>query len=162
VPRWLADGTGFFYVRRPDADAGMDNTARAGRGQVVLHRLGTPVADDRAIFGHGLTDGISETDTLYAQGAPDAPRLAILRRMPAGREAWVADPAGPGAAGLPPARRMRAAALLIPGCGIRGDSLCLLDPSASRYRLVRYALAQVQPAMQVVPGEQRGVLDGMI
>lgn len=162
VPRWLADGTGFFYVRRPDADAGMDNTARARRGQVFLHRLGTPVADDRAIFGHGLTDGITETDTLYVQGEPDARWLAILRRMPAGREVWVVDLAGLGATGHPPARRIHAADLPIPGYGIRGDSLFLLDPSASRYRLVRYDLAQVQPAMQVVLDEQRGVLDRMI
>ena len=32
-PRWLADSSGFFYVRRPDADEAMGDTERARGGQ---------------------------------------------------------------------------------------------------------------------------------
>lgn len=161
-PRWLADSSGFFYVRRPDASDGMDNTARARQGQIFVHRLGTPVAQDRALFGHGLTDGITEADTLYVQGEPHPRWLPILRRMPEGRELWVIDLAGLDAGGLPPARRIHASDVLIPGYGVHGNHLYTLDPSKPRYQLLRFDLTDANPASQVALPQQEGVLSLMV
>lgn len=160
-PRWLADSSGFFYVRRPDADARMDNTARARRGQVFLHALGTPTSEDRALFGHGLTEGITETDTLYVQGDPDPRWLPILRRMPEGREIWVIDLAQLGKRGLPPARRIYASDVLMAGYGVHRDHLYTLDPAAPRFQLVRFDLTQAAPSSIVSLPQQEGVLRQM-
>lgn len=161
-PRWLADSSGFLYVRRPDANARMDNTARARRGQVFLHTLGQPTSNDRALFGHGLTEGITEADTLYVQGEPDPRWLAILRRMPEGRELWVLDLSQLGTRGLPPARRIYASDVLVPGYGIHREHLYTLDPASPRFQLVRFDLTQAAPAPVVALPQQEGVLGQMV
>lgn len=158
-PRWLADGSGFLYVRRPDASDAMDNTARARRGQVFVHRLGTPVADDRALFGHGLTAGIDEADTLYVNGEPHPRWLSIWRRKPSGLELWVVDLAAAGGTAPPPSRRVWSSDIRVPGYGVRGDFLYTADAAGSpRFRVVRYDLREAAPQPQVVLPQQEGVL----
>lgn len=163
-PRWLSDSSGFLYVRRPDANASMDNTARARGGQVFLHRLGTLRSADRALFGHGLTPEIMETDTLYVQGEPHLRWLSMLRRMPGGgREIWVLDLTQLGQAGLPPARRIFASDVLARGYGVLGDFLYTVDPEdAPRFALVRFDLRQREPQREVALSQQEGVLASMV
>ncbi|GAB2666630.1 prolyl oligopeptidase family serine peptidase [Arenimonas aestuarii] len=157
-PRWLADSSGFLYVRRPDADEAMGDTERARRGQVLLHRLGEAVARDRSVFGYGLTPQITETDTLYVQGAAHPRWLAILRRMPEGREVWVIDLHTLEEPGLPEARRVYASDVLIRGHGVLGDQLYVIDPAAPRHQLLRFDLTQASPEPEVALPEQEGVL----
>ena len=161
-PRWLADSSGFLYVRRADADAKMDNTARARRGQVFLHRIGTSRSADRALFGFGITHGIAETDTLYVEGDPHPRWLSILRRMPEGREIWVLDLARLDHPGPPAARMIHATDVQTHGYGVLGDSLYVVDSKgAPRYQLVRYDLRKDAPTSEVVVPQQEGVLDGL-
>ena len=49
---WLPDGRGFYYTRYPAKGSVPDSEAQYHR-QVFLHRLGTPVAHDRPVFGAG-------------------------------------------------------------------------------------------------------------
>lgn len=164
-PRWLADSSGFLYVRRPDASAAMDNTARARRGQIFVHRLGAPVASDRAIFGFGLTPEITETDTLYVQGEPHADWLGIWRRKADGLEVWALDLTKLGAPALPPARRVWSSDVRVPGFGIRGNWLYTADAGGSpRFRIIRFDLSK--PAGELVPEvvlpQQEGVLRHLV
>lgn len=162
-PRWLGDSSAFLYVRRPEADGQMDNTARARRGQVFLHRLGTPRSIDRALFGYGMNTGITETDTLYVDGEPHPRWLAILRRMPAGREIWVVDLAQLDKPGTPSARRIYASEVLARGYGVLGDYLYTVDSGgAPRFELVRYDLRQPAPQREVALPQQEGVLAAMV
>lgn len=159
-PRWLADSSGFLYVRRADASAAMDDTGRARRGQVFIHRIGSPVASDRAIFGYGITEGITETDTLNVQGEPHPRWLAIWRRKPSGLETWVIDLT---AAGIPPARRIWSSDVRVHGFGIRGDHLYTADAGESpRFRVVRYDLREAAPRPEVVLPQQEGVLTSVV
>ena len=157
-PRWLADSSGFFYVRNPKADTAMDSRERARRGQIFVHRLGTPTAEDRPIFGYGITSGIEAADTLYVEGEPDARWLPVLNRKAAGREVWVVDLKA-SAGELPKARRVYRSDELVPGFGVHGGKLYTLDTvGAERYRLVSLDLAAPgsQP-VEVLP-QQDGVL----
>lgn len=161
-PKWLADGSGFLYVRRPDATAALDDAARARRGQIFLHRLGVE-GPDRALFGYGITRGIDETDTLYVAGEPHARWLSILNRRPSGREIWVLDLAELGRDEPPPARRIFSSDVLVRGHGVRGDTLYTLAPEgAPRYRLVKFDLRAERPAQETVLPEQQGVLSAMV
>jgi len=162
-PRWLADSSGFLYVRRPDVSAAMDNTARARRGQIFIHRLGTPVTSDRPIFGYGLTPEIAETDTLYVQGEPHPNWLGIWRRKASGLETWVLDLTKLSDEALPPARRISSSDVRVPGYGIRGNSLYTADSTyAPRFRIVRFDLTQSDPKPEIVLAEQEGVLTGIV
>ena len=162
-PRWLANSSGFFYVRRADASATMDNTERARRGQVFLHMIGSATSDDRALFGYGITDGISEADTLYVQGEPDQRWLTIWRRMPDARELWVMDLQMLESPKPLPARRIWASDISVPGYGVLGNDLYVADSIGSpRFRVIRYALLdEVPSAIEVLP-EQPGVLTHLI
>lgn len=162
-PRWLADSSGFLYVRRPDASAAMDNTARARGGQIFLHRLGTPVSSDRALFGYGLTPEISETDTLYVQGEPHARWLGIWRRRASGLETWALDLTGVGGDALPPARRIWSSDVRVPGYGIRGNWLYTADTTgAPRFRIVRFDLTKPAPEAEIVLPQQEGVITHLV
>lgn len=157
-PRWLADSSGFFYVRNPRAGAAMDNRERAREGQVFLHRLGTSAADDRAIFGHGLTSAIGASDTLYVEGEPDARWLAILNRKPSGRDIWVVDLRSLGS-GRPVARKVYQSDELVPGFGVYDEKLYTLDSAnAERYRLVAVDLRDPKSLPVEALPQQQGVL----
>ncbi len=156
-PRWLADSSGFLYVRNPKADAAMDSRERARGGQIFLHRLGAR-AGDRPIFGHGITNGIEAADTLYVDGEPDARWLAILNRKPVGRDIWVVELDSLGA-NPPKARRAYQSDELVPGFGIHDGKLYTLDAAgAERYRVVSVDLRNPSSRPVEVLGQQEGVL----
>ena len=157
-PRWLADSSGFFYIRNPRADTAMDNRERARGGQVFLHRLGTSVADDAPIFGYGITKDIAVDDTLYVEGEPDARWLAILNRKPSGRDIWVVD-LRTLASGRPLARRAYRSDELVPGFGVHEGKLYTLDSAnAERYRLVAVDLNDPKSRPVEALPQQPGVL----
>lgn len=158
-PRWLTDSSGFLYVRHPGASAAMDNTERARRGQIFVHRLGTPVSSDRGLFGFELTPGITATDTLYVQGEPHAEWLGIWRRRVAGLEAWALDLTQLSGEALPTARRIWSSDVRVPGFGIRGNWLYTADAAgAPRFQIVRFDLTEAEPKPEVVLPQQEGVL----
>ena len=162
-PRWLADSSGFFYVRRADASASMDNTARARRGQVFLHRIGSDASVDRALFGFGITAGISETDTLYVQGEPNGRWLTIWRRMPDARELWVMDLQQLANPQPPIARKIWASDVSVPGYGVLGNDLYVADSIGSpRFHVVRFNLLDEFPKGSEILPEQAGVLTHLI
>ena len=157
-PRWLADSSGFFYVRNPHANAAMDSRDRARGGQVFLHRLGAAVAGDTPIFGHGINKEIEVSDTLYVEGEPDARWLAILNRKPSGRDIWVVD-LRTLASGRPLARRAYRSDELAPGFGVHEDKLYTLDSTnAERYRLVAVDLSDPESRPVEALSQQPGVL----
>ena len=157
-PRWLADSSGFFYIRNPKADAAMDSRERARGGQIFLHRLGTPAAEDRPIFGYGITSGIEAADTLYVDGESDPRWLSILNRKPAGRDIWVVD-LGSLTAGSPMARRVYRSDELVPGFGVYNGKLYTLDAAgAERYRVVSVDLRNPSSRPVEVLPQQEGVL----
>ena len=157
-PRWLADSSGFLYVRNPEADAAMDSRDRARGGQIFLHRLGTSAAADRPIFGYGITSGIEAADTLYVEGEPDARWLSILNRKPAGRDIWVVDLRSLGAGPLK-ARRAYQSEELAPGFGVYDGKLYTLDAAgAERYRVVSVDLSNPDSRPVEILPQQEGVL----
>lgn len=158
-PRWLADSSGFFYVRNPDARPGMDGRERASRGVVFLHVLGRPTGEDQPIFGYGLTPGIEETDTLYVEGEPDDRWLTILNRKSVGREIWAVDLE---ADGSPSARQVFRSDELVAGFGTLDGRLYTLEASgAERYRLISVGLDGADAVPEVEVPEQQGVLGNL-
>lgn len=157
-PRWLTDSSGFFYVRNPAATAKMDNRERARGGQVFLHRLGMPAADDRPIFGFGITNGIEAADTLYVEGEPNPRWLAVLNRKPSGREIWVVDLRSRGSDRATSWRAFKSDAL-VPGFGVHDNKLYTLDNmGAERYRLVSVDLTDPSSKPEEIISQQDGVL----
>lgn len=157
---WLADSSGFFYVRNPDANAATGNRDRARRGKVFLHRLGTPATQDRPSFGFGITEGIEETDTLYVEGEPVDRWLPVLNRKASGREIWVVDLQNAGAQS--PARLVYRSDALVPGFGVRDGKLYTLDTAgAERYRLIAIDLRSPASAPLEVLPQQEGVLGNL-
>lgn len=158
-PRWLADSSGFFYVRNPGAGATMDDRDRARKGQVFLHRLGSPPETDQALFGFGITPEIEEADTLYVQGEPDPDWLVILRRQPQGREFWAADLRALAAGRRPELKRVYRSELSGPLYGIRKGWLYTLNAQgAPRYRLVKVDLSRGESSAEDVLRPAEGVL----
>jgi prolyl oligopeptidase len=49
-PAWLKDGSGFFYARYPEPEAGAAFQKLNLNQRVYLHRLGTAQADDQLVF----------------------------------------------------------------------------------------------------------------
>jgi len=49
-PDWLKDGSGFFYARYPEPEAGAAFQKLNLNQKVYLHKLGTPQAEDRLIY----------------------------------------------------------------------------------------------------------------
>ncbi|MGY3606192.1 MULTISPECIES: prolyl oligopeptidase family serine peptidase [unclassified Bradyrhizobium] len=47
---WVPDGSGFFYSRYPEPEAGTAVSAGVANHAVYFHRLGTPQAEDRLIY----------------------------------------------------------------------------------------------------------------
>jgi prolyl oligopeptidase len=129
-PRWVADSSGFYYVRNPQRSASTPEVEREWRGHVYLHRLGQPVAKDTLVFGHDLEPSIAPDDTLYVEGPPTADWLVLYNRRPQDRELWAAPIARDGRPTGPFQRLLR-----VPtapgGWGVTGDHLRALRPSAA-------------------------------
>lgn len=47
---WAPDGSGFFYSRMPEPEAGASASAGVANHAVYFHRLGTPQTEDRLIY----------------------------------------------------------------------------------------------------------------
>lgn len=158
-PRWLADSSGFFYVRNPAADATMDDRDRARKGQIFLHRLDSPSKTDQALFGYGITPGIDDADTLYVQGEPDPDWLVVLRRQPQGREFWAADLRQLAAGRRPELKMVYRSEVSGPYYGVRDGWLYTLNAQgAPRYRLVKVDLSRGESSAQDVLRPAEGVL----
>ncbi len=52
-PMWLPDGSGFYYSRLRDLPPDAPATEGYRLSRAFFHRLGTPVANDPQVFGHG-------------------------------------------------------------------------------------------------------------
>ncbi len=48
--KWVKDGSGFYYTRRP-TDPAIPETERPGHAEIRFHRLGTPQSEDAVVFG---------------------------------------------------------------------------------------------------------------
>jgi len=155
-PRWLADGSGFFHVRNPGRTANTPEVEREWRGLVYLHRLGTPVDRDPAIFGHGLEPAIAADDTLYVEGPADPDWLVVYNRKANGRELWAA-PLGRDGRPASPLRRVLVAALPFGGWGRHGSELFVLTPGDTpELRLVTVPLdTPGAPPREALPAGDR-------
>ena len=76
-PQWLPDGTGFFYSRLRDLPDDAPETEIYRESRSWFHRLGTPIAQDRAIIGFGLDPAVAMSredfpSVLLADGSPYA------------------------------------------------------------------------------------------
>jgi prolyl oligopeptidase len=47
---WVADGSGFYYARMPEPEAGKELSAANRRSMVCFHRLGTPQSEDAVVY----------------------------------------------------------------------------------------------------------------
>jgi prolyl oligopeptidase len=154
-PRWLADSSGYYYVRNPARTADTPAVEREWRGRVYLHRLGRPHTDDVALFGHGSSDGIAPDDTLYVEGAPDPGWLVVYNRRANGRELWAAPIAADGR----PAgafRRLHTARIAPAGWGVSGDELHVASANdAGDVEVLAIALrGDVPPRTLLAAGER--------
>ncbi|MDZ4684868.1 MAG: prolyl oligopeptidase family serine peptidase [Planctomycetaceae bacterium] len=52
TPDWLKDGSGFFYARYPEPEAGASFQKLNLNQKVYLHKLGTPQSEDQLIFAN--------------------------------------------------------------------------------------------------------------
>ncbi|MDO9453833.1 MAG: prolyl oligopeptidase family serine peptidase [Stagnimonas sp.] len=129
-PRWLADGSGFFYVRNPQRTAATPEVEREWHGRVYLHRLGTLVARDTAVFGEGINAGVTDDDTPYVEGVADPNWLIITLRQPNGRQLWAAPIARDGSL-KKPMRKLLTSPTAFGGWGLRGNTLYALTPQGA-------------------------------
>lgn len=72
---WLPDESGFFYARYPELPTDAPASAELMDMRILLHKMGTPVEQDRAVFGHGLPGSAIADERAYGrilvdQGAP--------------------------------------------------------------------------------------------
>jgi prolyl oligopeptidase len=82
---WRHDGSGFYYSNWP----GPGMAGRKGKAQVFFHRLRSPAAEDRPIFGEGFhpTQGVSDLVV-----SPDDRHLIIfVERLSASTELYALD-----------------------------------------------------------------------
>jgi prolyl oligopeptidase len=59
VPQWLPDSTGFFYSRRQKLPAGTPASETYKNTITYLHKMGSPVDEDAAVFGFELSPKIA-------------------------------------------------------------------------------------------------------
>lgn len=154
-PRWLADSSGYYYIRNPARTADTPAVEREWRGRVYLHRLGRPHVEDVALFGHGISDGIAPDDTLYVEGDADPGWLVVYNRRANGRELWAAPIATDG---RPTAafRRLHSARIAPAGWGVSGAELHVASANdAGDVEVLAIALrGDVPPRTLLAAGEQ--------
>lgn len=61
-PKWLPDGSGFFYCRRQELPAGTPETEVYKKTRVYFHKLGDSISKDRLIMGYALSELEELTD----------------------------------------------------------------------------------------------------
>lgn len=150
---WAKDGSGFFYSRYPEPEAGTADTARISNHSVHFHALGTPQADDRLVYSD-----------------PERPAvLHMVDRSRDGRYLLIYATPGVGANALAVidlAGQSWAPRKLIDGfdaewsvIGAKGHLLYLLTTDgAARRRLVTLDLAQDNPLPVEIVAEDKAVL----
>lgn len=149
-PRWLADSSGFYYVRNPHRTAATAPVEREWLGHVFLHRLGAAVVDDEMLFGHDVDAEIAPDDTLYVEGDPAADWLVLYNRRPRDRELWAAPIARDGRP-TGPFRRLLRTPSAPGGWGVRSGELLALRPSIDgAVDLVAVPLQGSAPAPRVL------------
>lgn len=159
---WLADGSGFFYVRRehPRLHPGEERYHR----RVRLHLLGGDFDDDPQVFGAGRPG----TQHYTVRTSPDGRWLVVTASAGTDprKDVWLADlskhgPAAPRFVpvheGLPARTRLSVPA----GAGPHDTVLAWTDLDAGRGRLVRTTPAAPSPSTwrDVVPAEDGVVLE---
>ncbi|MFT3806346.1 prolyl oligopeptidase family serine peptidase [Arenimonas sp.] len=158
---WLPDSSGFVYPRLAEGAMIGPSGARYARGRQVLHRLGSPVSEDVAVFGHGVHAVIHTEDDDLPSAIVMAPGsswiVARLARTRAERaELWAArlDDA---LTGKPVWQRIAEDGYGSPL--LQGDRvLALTSIGADRRRIVARDLgAQASDWITVVP-EREGLL----
>ena len=75
VPRWLPDGSGFFYSRRQLLPEDAPETEIYKNTRIYFHCLNTPVEQDQLIAGTGYSDRMDFSDvdfpSMYLTGSSD-------------------------------------------------------------------------------------------
>jgi len=75
IPRWLPDGSGFFYCRRRDLPAGTPQTEIYKKTKVYFHKINGIVKNDPLIMGYGLSKRVPleaiDFPSLYIPGGSD-------------------------------------------------------------------------------------------
>ncbi|MBS7809775.1 prolyl oligopeptidase family serine peptidase [Roseococcus pinisoli] len=150
---WMKDGSGFFYCRYPEPEAGMALQASVENHAIYFHRLGTPQAEDRLLYA-----------------TPDQPRLLHLFEITKdGRYAVIISSPGTMAAALTVVDLTEAAwrpRKLIEDFdnewnvfGNRGTKLFIgTSRDAERRKLVTLDLAEANPVFTDLVGEREAVL----
>lgn len=129
-PRWLANSSGYYYARNPTRTARTPEVEREWRGQVFLHRLGRPHAEDVAVFGYGLDPAIAEDDTPYVDGPAERDWLVVYNRRAKGRELWAAPIAADGTP-TAPFRKLHTMSVSPSGWGVVGGELHVASANAA-------------------------------
>lgn len=65
---WTAEGTGFYYVRYDEPEAGQTQESRPENPRVMFHRVGTPQAEDQLVFERPEQPNLLFTPTATEDG----------------------------------------------------------------------------------------------
>lgn len=158
---WLPDSSGFVYPRLADGAMSGPSGARYARGRQSLHRIGTEIAADLAVFGHGVDASIGFEDDDLPSAIVMAPGsrwiVARLARVRADRaELWAAR-LDDVLARKPTWRRVSEDGHGAPA--LHGDRLhALTSDGADRKRIVARDLGRAKARWKTVVAERDGVI----
>lgn len=150
---WARDGSGFFYSRYPEPEAGTAATAGVSNHAVWFHALGTPQEDDRLVYADPERPAALHT----ADRAHDGRYLLVYSTPGVGVNAFAAvDLAGEDWAPRPLIENFDAEWSVI---GNQGDVLFVqTSDGAERRRIVTLDLARDRPEPVEIVAEDEAVL----
>jgi prolyl oligopeptidase len=152
---WAKDGAGFFYSRYPEPDLGTASQAGVANHAVYFHRLGTPQAEDRLV--HATPD---RPHLLHLAGVTDDGRYLVIHSTPGSSITMVSvvDLSGSDWTVKPVIGGDFAADWS--AIGNDGTTLYVVTShGASRRKIVTIDLAQAEPELFDIVGEQEAVLE---
>lgn len=150
---WTTDGSGFFYSRYPEPEAGTTATASISNHAVYFHALGTPQADDRLVYSDPerpavlhMVDRTHDGRYLLIYATPGAGVNAIVTIDLAGED-WA------------PRRLIDGFNAEWTVIGTKGDLLYVqTNEGAEHRRIVTLDLAQENPQPVEIVAEDEAVL----
>lgn len=163
---WLADGSGFFYMRQQEMKPGMEKTEKYRNGRVYFRRLGGAAGADPMLLGPEANPRVRVAPEDFPYIVPQPGSRYAIALVVHGVDRELTLYAAPLKSVLrPDAPWVKIADVpdQVTGFAVRGDDIYLLTyKDAPRFRIVRTRLDQPDLATaQTVVGAGRQVVVGM-
>jgi prolyl oligopeptidase len=157
-PSWLPDGKSFFYWRSNKLPPGAPPTEVYKRMRTYLHVLGNDPDKDRAVFGYGITPGVTDDHFPFVAYTPGSPYLlAVAGHGVQNEQMLFTAPVTSLANKSIPWKKIVSEDDDVVGAAVRGNDIYLLThKNAPRYKVVKTSLINPNLANAttvIAPGE---------